>query len=312
MKKFKHKNNGSTMTYKDGCMKIENLVIEGTPNLDYWEEVIEKEWEILHFKNESNNQVYFKNGDYYNTYNSDIGKRNYDYCLKYYSVLSAKNLKTGVEFSIGDKVMRHVDDKCPNPNTEVRLVDKIYSKDCELYFDTIADRNFILSLFSKVKAPLFTTFDGEDIYEYTNRGFVWVIDNKFEYMLPVRDVNVKGSLTTPETYKVFSTKESAEKWVKENTKKPLFTTYDGVDIFEKDETYAVGLDFNVSEKKYFLGTYPNAKYFAEKERAEEYILMNKPLLSINDIIDILDKSNAEQFRGSIPIKALVNFCKNKK
>ena len=31
------------MTYKDGCMKIENLVIEGEPNLDYWEEVFEKE-----------------------------------------------------------------------------------------------------------------------------------------------------------------------------------------------------------------------------------------------------------------------------
>lgn len=42
MKTFKHKSNGSTMTYKDGCMKIENLVIEGEPNLDYWEEVVEK------------------------------------------------------------------------------------------------------------------------------------------------------------------------------------------------------------------------------------------------------------------------------
>lgn len=42
MKTFKHKTNGSTMTYKDGCMKIENIVIEGEPDLDYWEEVVEK------------------------------------------------------------------------------------------------------------------------------------------------------------------------------------------------------------------------------------------------------------------------------
>ena len=41
MKKYKHKTNGSNMTYKDGCMRIENLVIEGEPNLDYWEEVKE-------------------------------------------------------------------------------------------------------------------------------------------------------------------------------------------------------------------------------------------------------------------------------
>tara|TARA_R110000782_G_scaffold261523_1_gene353218 strand:- start:157 stop:450 length:294 start_codon:yes stop_codon:yes gene_type:complete len=41
MKTYKHKNNGSTMTYKEGCMRVENLVIEGEPDLDYWEEIVE-------------------------------------------------------------------------------------------------------------------------------------------------------------------------------------------------------------------------------------------------------------------------------
>ena len=62
MKTFKHKTNGSTMTYKDGCMKIENLVIEGTPNLDYWEEVFEKE-EIL-LKTEDGFNI-FEGEDYF-------------------------------------------------------------------------------------------------------------------------------------------------------------------------------------------------------------------------------------------------------
>jgi hypothetical protein len=300
VKTFKHKNNGSTMTYKDGCMKIENLVIEGTPNLDYWEEVIEKEWDILSFKNESNNQIYIKRGHIWDS-GSDIGARSYEYCLKYYSIFSAKNLKTGEVVTIGNEYEEGV---------VVSFSITIYGEKLLVGFKSFHFSCNILDL-TPIKQPLFTTYDGVDIYEYTNRGFVWVIDNKFEYVLPVRDVNVRGSLTTPETYKVFSTKESAEKWIKENTKKPLFISEDGIEIFEGDETYAVRLwDFGVSEKKIYYGASLNLKYFAEKERAEEYILMNKPLLSVNDIIDILDKSNAEQFRGSIPIKALVNFCKN--
>ena len=62
MKTFKHKTNGSIMTYKDGCMKIDNLVIEGTPNLDYWEEVFEKE-EIL-LKTEDGFNI-FEGEDYF-------------------------------------------------------------------------------------------------------------------------------------------------------------------------------------------------------------------------------------------------------
>lgn len=38
-RRYKHKNSGSLMVYKDGCMKIDNLVIEGHPNMEYWEEI---------------------------------------------------------------------------------------------------------------------------------------------------------------------------------------------------------------------------------------------------------------------------------
>lgn len=71
-------------------------------------------------------------------------------------------------------------------------------------------------------------------------------------------------------------------------KEKLFTTEDGVDIFEGDkyvmldvanwyidETGGKGLN----EKDYRI-------FFASKEKAEEYILLNKPCLSINDILKI--------------------------
>lgn len=39
MKTFKHKINGQIMTYKDGCMMIDRCVVEGEPDLNYWEEI---------------------------------------------------------------------------------------------------------------------------------------------------------------------------------------------------------------------------------------------------------------------------------
>lgn len=235
MKTFKHKNNGSTMTFTDGCMKIENLVIEGTPNLDYWEEVVEKEWEILSFKNADNNQIYTKYTLFWDCLHSGGIGRGYDYCLKYYSINSAKNLKTGEVVTIGDEY-------------EEGVVDS--------FSPTVFGGNLLV-------------------------GF-----KSFYIACNILDL-------TP-------------------LKKPLFTTYDGVDIFERGETYAVGLDFNVSTKQDYYGSHPDNKYFAKKERAEEYVLMNKPSLSINDIINLENNSRVNKnFQESYMCSNLINIVKNK-
>lgn len=74
-------------------------------------------------------------------------------------------------------------------------------------------------------------------------------------------------------------------------KKPLFTTADGVEIFEGDTYYYICGDFiilkatgnNVEE---FLS-------FSTREKAEEYVLLNKPCLSINDVSNIKSASLKE-------------------
>lgn len=83
-------------------------------------------------------------------------------------------------------------------------------------------------------------------------------------------------------------------------KKPLFTTFDGVDIFEGDKFYYPTGDYStvyketapikskIAEKSYnnllkYCLIVSNHK-FSTKEAAEEYILMNKPCLSIQDIL----------------------------
>ena len=71
--------------------------------------------------------------------------------------------------------------------------------------------------------------------------------------------------------------------------KPLFTTEDGVDIFEDDKVYFVnkiGDVFHTNHlkiKKY----QSHLLYFSTKEKAEEYILLNKPCLSYGDVQEYL-------------------------
>ena len=85
----------------------------------------------------------------------------------------------------------------------------------------------------------------------------------------------------------------------------MFTTEDGVDIFEGDKYFELALnfkpsfreaiyeeitrpnifyDYGISEKRKKLND--NGRYyFSTKEAAEEHIIMNKPCLSINDVMN---------------------------
>ena len=89
-------------------------------------------------------------------------------------------------------------------------------------------------------------------------------------------------------------------------KQPLFTTEDGVDIFEGDKLYSICNMLNIKKHRLFNARYDDNtllnnriffnsdyKHFSTKEKAEEYILMNKPLLSFNDIYDNLKVKDRE-------------------
>ena len=75
--------------------------------------------------------------------------------------------------------------------------------------------------------------------------------------------------------------------------KPLFTTEDGVDIFKNINKYYTpiyivdkALNIRHCEKDFSVKPSENVKYFFNKEKAEEYILMNKPVLSLKEIYDL--------------------------
>ena len=81
----------------------------------------------------------------------------------------------------------------------------------------------------------------------------------------------------------------------------LFTTFDNVDIFKGDISFGVNSNFKLSEVKHInkLYIYPNVKEFSTKEKAEEYILLNKPCLSLTEIWEIIDTSSYLKLKSKI-------------
>jgi hypothetical protein len=70
-------------------------------------------------------------------------------------------------------------------------------------------------------------------------------------------------------------------------KQPLFTTEDGKEVYKGDDVFFVRDDFSSGcAKAGVCAKWGNAMiiYFSTKEAAEEYVLMNKPLLSLNDLL----------------------------
>lgn len=84
--------------------------------------------------------------------------------------------------------------------------------------------------------------------------------------------------------------------------KPLFTTEDGVEIFEGDRCWFVDLRDNKYEIDFYdfirystndeadLATHNFLRYFSTEEKAKEYMIINKPCISVSDVYNILTVS----------------------
>ena len=104
-----------------------------------------------------------------------------------------------------------------------------------------------------------------------------------------------------------------------HVKKLLFTTEDGVDIFEGDDWYCIDIqDYNYG---IYIGgpknttnrglslSDKNIKRFSTKEAAKEYILMNKPCLSINDILNIQNNHDSKYMYNDTMLNYLIGTVK---
>ncbi len=83
----------------------------------------------------------------------------------------------------------------------------------------------------------------------------------------------------------FYDKEKANEYIKEHTRKPVFVSADGKEMFEGDRIYYLNSKFETYENPCNTVDGDNSyyKYFSTKEARQEYIDNNKPKFSLADI-----------------------------
>lgn len=137
---------------------------------------------------------------------------------------------------------------------------------------------------------IFITTDGVPIFKNDTYFVPQRVGSEYTSVLELpAEIRSKNDLS-----KTFSTKERANDFIKEYNecvKKPILITEDGVDIFEGDDYYYVSKEkLNIvyveSSDKRFDSKKEGLLDFKYKSNAEEYILINKPLLSLNDLLSV--------------------------
>lgn len=122
-----------------------------------------------------------------------------------------------------------------------------------------------------------------------------VLEDRLYKNYPIKEfiLNYKGHEVwlSIDTINHYGCALSVAKKVKPQPKVKLFTTEDGVDIFDGYCYFSVSKDFKLNGRNNGTGWYQPStgeKYFSTKEKLDEYILHNKPIqLSLNQINEVI-------------------------
>ena len=255
--------------------------VENQP--EYWEEVVEKDYEIVAMTNSEGTIMYFKDGW--------CTKRNDTVCIHRTPSLgyilrnginnnihSVKRLSDGEVFTIGDLITGYwyIDAR------SIQTI-KICIYTGSIRFEQSGGCTY-LSFAKKAKQPIFLTHDGKDIFEGDK---VWWVNKKTfcsDYFVPTPSVTFFSDINA-----YFLTEEEAEEYIKRN--KVLFTTEDGVGIKKGDTYYLVDTDLSItlSNAHPGCGQYSERKYFSTFETAQYYVRVNAKVLSIEEFWEFVSK-----------------------
>lgn len=216
---------------------------------EVWEEIIEKNYEILSFINTEGDIFRLQSDDVYMLEGEDKDSCSWRTCTYILTkatrckIHSVKRLSDGEVFIVGDSVSAtdniffDWEDKMSNIKSGTWLID--------YYNTTIKEFKFIDDVICIV-------------YSCKNQRFGQPLE-----------------------------------FVKKLNNKPLFKTEDGVEVFKGDSYCKVNNYSNYSVVIGFVAQGAQDNYkglkFSTKEAADEYVKMNKPEFSRNQIIEMLDK-----------------------
>ena len=242
---------------------------------EFWEKVVKKDYEILCIKHKKN-KCFYRNS---------IDLRN----LNFYDIHSVKRLSDGKVFNIGENATTALNNYGPITAFEINC-NRMYIRTNGSSKGTFSCNIKDLKVFKK----LFTTEDGVDIFEGDLYHAVTKKNNKMLINLNAeKEAPNFPPIWSMKDFICFSYRKKAQEYI--DNHEILFSTADGVDIFEGDKYHSVIL-YNLQYKGWFKaqkinkGKYTDAEsciVFSTEKEAKQYILMNKPCLSLKDVGNII-------------------------
>lgn len=209
----------STDTSGVTCVNLCKEQVENYP--EFWEKVVEKDYEILSFISNLTGSINIKKE------NGKFSAENYHLLGYYeesiylssndYKIHSIKRLSDGEIFTIGDVLIdscntKHGKFQLNEIKFEIAPADKGTGKLTFIHDHPILGKWIPLENLQKVKQPLFKTENGIDIYEGDIIHWVNTYDYNYLYPLPFSTKAVE-LLNADSIYKVFSSRELAEDWL---------------------------------------------------------------------------------------------------
>ncbi len=148
--------------------------------------------------------------------------------------------------------------------------------------------------------PVFTTYDFVDIFAGDN---YFVLDPDSLCLGAGAIKATKYSNDGRNTLLRFSSSEAAKEYARENF--VLGQTQCGGKIMYGDELFCVK-EWKIKSVWDCAFTEDNVKYFKTQEEAKEYVILNKPCLSINDVASVYVTANR---KSNNPRFAIQGWCK---
>lgn len=276
-----------------------SLPLGSISKLDYsaypknWEAFVEKEYEIISLKANSGAILTYKK-------EKCIHRTDFDYLVEKTHNLS-RALSNGtkihsIERLIDGKVFTVKDIvKGPSSNNIFTIESFNVSSKGVAYASCSSDLyspSIAINYLQKVEKVLYTTYDNVDRYEYQVEH--WVINNHYAYSLMTCDTHFELCLKEiPGVYKLFSTEKAALEYVESFKPKLLFKTEDEVDVFVGDSYWCVNTAphlWSIWEQTSGPRTElaKSVRAFSTEILAREYIKMNKPEFSRNQVLKVLE------------------------
>lgn len=229
-------------------------------------------------------------------------------CVKtgHFRIESVKVQDTGIEYTIGDKI------KTPGTHSnDVQVITEFVINEygnCMVKTAAFSKHGIGIGKIVKVE-PLFTTYDGVDVWDRTTK--VWCVnqyndrDDRSRQVVEIGDWvwNKKAYYYQSSKWKTFSSEAAMDKYLESiKPKVPVLVTEDGVEVFDKDQML-----FDLSTNNWWMGKTPaeiaagilkgakHRKMFSTETARAEYSKYNKPVLCLNDLINMDEHSWVTKF-----------------